>query len=132
MRTQSILSTLVASALLLSTTSAWTRPVAPFDGQQVPVTLVPDTYSVDAGSSLGFQVTLSTTSSSDQTVDISSNSPLISVPAHVTVPAGQRTVAFYADATDDSMPMNGFPSSLATITATCNNTSKSVDVTVVY
>ncbi|HET6387068.1 MAG TPA: hypothetical protein VFJ58_27085 [Armatimonadota bacterium] len=84
----------------------------------------PSTLVSDQGSLC--TLTLDLASQSDQTFIVSTDLPaaFASIPASVTVPAGQTSASFNVQAAELSMNVN------PTITASLNNTSASVTVTV--
>ena len=73
------------------------------DGQTGPVSMGPTPNSIVAGGSTTLEITLNQAASTNTVVSLSSSSPYLSVPASVTIPAGE-TVGYTTGVSSTSEP----------------------------
>jgi len=118
--------------LSLAVTSASPAASRRLDIGQTPVVVLPTSSTISAGDVVMVTVTISGTTTTDQVVDLYSNSSLLPVRSSVTILAGHNSATFVAYSTS---PLNQTPthgSNDVTITATCNNGSTYGYLTVTY
>jgi|GEM_PF-3781143 len=102
------------------------------DTGHLPIILLPDDSTLSNGQTVTFTVTLDGTTTTNQSVSLSSsNSALLPVPPSTTIPAGQSTATFQAQvASPIPKKYQGLMSSPVVVTASANGGSTSTTITV--
>ena len=122
-----VLKLLAASALLIVAFVSYGSAPIPQTGPK-PIVVSPSPTAIYEGDPFAITVQMDQVASTNTTVYLSSNSPLVSVPASVTLPAGYDYVnVIQGDTAAAKKKRKGLkisrPASVA-ITATANGTSK--------